>query len=75
MQEDWARSLRDQCKAAAVPFFFKQWGEWLPAMCDGAEGDGQQLNCSDAPVRVGKHAAGSLLACVEHKQFPEVNHG
>ena len=73
MQEDWARSLRDQCKAAVVPFFFKQWGEWLPAMCDGAEGDGQQLNCSDAPVRVGKHAAGSLLDGVEHKQFPEVN--
>lgn len=27
---DWARSIRDQCKAAGVPFFFKQWGEWLP---------------------------------------------
>lgn len=22
----WARSLRDQCKKANVPFFFKQWG-------------------------------------------------
>lgn len=22
----WVRSLRDQCAAAAVPFFFKQWG-------------------------------------------------
>lgn len=27
---DWFRSLRDQCAAAGVPFFFKQWGEWLP---------------------------------------------
>ena len=27
---DWLRSLRDQCTAAGVPFFFKQWGEWLP---------------------------------------------
>ncbi len=27
---DWARSLRDQCKEAGVPFFFKQWGEWSP---------------------------------------------
>lgn len=26
MHPDWARGLRDQCKAAAVPFFFKQWG-------------------------------------------------
>ena len=25
---DWARSLRDQCRVAGVPFFFKQWGEW-----------------------------------------------
>ena len=30
MNPDWARSLRDQCVAASVPFFFKQWGEWLP---------------------------------------------
>jgi protein gp37 len=29
MHPDWARSLRDQCKSSAVPFFFKQWGEWL----------------------------------------------
>lgn len=28
MHPDWARSLRDQCKDANVPFFFKQWGEW-----------------------------------------------
>ncbi len=27
---DWVRSLRDQCAAAGVPFFKKQWGEWLP---------------------------------------------
>lgn len=31
MHPDWARSLRDQCRAASVPFFFKQWGEWVPA--------------------------------------------
>ena len=24
MDLDWARSLRDQCQAAGVPFFFKQ---------------------------------------------------
>ncbi len=28
MHPEWARSLRDQCRAAGVPFFFKQWGEW-----------------------------------------------
>lgn len=30
MHPDWARSLRDQCQAAGVPFLFKQWGEWCP---------------------------------------------
>ena len=30
MHPDWARSLRDQCHAAGVAFFFKQWGEWAP---------------------------------------------
>ena len=28
MHPEWARSLRDQCQAAGVPYFFKQWGEW-----------------------------------------------
>lgn len=30
MHPEWARSLRDQCEAAGVKFFFKQWGEWAP---------------------------------------------
>lgn len=30
MHPDWVRSIRDQCKDAGVPFFFKQWGEWYP---------------------------------------------
>lgn len=30
MHPDWARSLRDQCQAAGVSFFFKQHGEWAP---------------------------------------------
>lgn len=29
MHPDWARSLRDQCVSAGVPFFFKQHGEWV----------------------------------------------
>lgn len=29
MHPDWARSLRDQCTVAGVPFFFKQWGEYV----------------------------------------------
>lgn len=30
MHPSWARSLRDQCTEAAIPFLFKQWGEWSP---------------------------------------------
>lgn len=30
MHPDWVRSIRDQCAAAGVPFFFKQWGAWVP---------------------------------------------
>jgi protein gp37 len=26
MNPDWARDLRDQCRRAKIPFFFKQWG-------------------------------------------------
>lgn len=28
MHPEWARSMRDQCASADVPFFFKQWGNW-----------------------------------------------
>ena len=36
MNPDWARSLRDQCAEAGVPFFFKQWGSWEPVARSGA---------------------------------------
>ena len=26
MAKDWVLSIRDLCKSAQVPFFFKQWG-------------------------------------------------
>jgi protein gp37 len=26
MRREWVASIRDECRAAAVPFFFKQWG-------------------------------------------------
>ncbi|SRR5258707_8044172 len=30
MHPDWGRSMRDQCHAADIAFFFKQWGCWSP---------------------------------------------
>lgn len=38
MHPDWARSLRDQCAAAGVPFLFKQHGEWAPGSGDFGAG-------------------------------------
>jgi protein gp37 len=34
MRPDWARSVRDQCQSAGVPFFFKGWGRHLPSLKD-----------------------------------------
>lgn len=39
MALEWARDVRDQCSASAVPFFFKQWGGRTPK-AGGRELDG-----------------------------------
>lgn len=85
MHLDWARSLRDQCQAAGVPFFFKQWGEWLPTIRDGdtvklvfeigAPHGPIQPAFLDWPdgagsARVGKKAAGRRLDGRTHDEFP-----
>lgn len=73
MHPDWARSLRDQCATAGVPFLFKQWGEWRPAIL-GEGAIGNQLKWADGSVsmRVGKKMAGRLLDGAQHDAFPEV---
>lgn len=82
MHPDWARSLRDQCAAAGVPFLFKQWGEWLPGSQArdvgnqisqvGACNRGWKWDNGTHSWRIGKKAAGRLLDGVEHNGFPEV---
>lgn len=79
---DWFRSLRDQCAAAGVAFFFKQWGEWAPA-ADGdrcislggrnmpnLEPHGTNGDGSARIARVGKKLAGALLDGREHRERP-----
>jgi protein gp37 len=77
MHPAWARSVRDQCQAAGVPFFFKQWGEWAPHN----EGSKYRQHCwnSGSSIRdlvvsshVGKKAAGRLLDGREYNELPEV---
>ena len=72
MHPDWARSLRDQCAVAKVPFFFKQWGEWAPAGTRIVEGKEMVMMGGEAFYRSGKRAAGRLLDGREHSEFPEV---
>lgn len=73
MHPDWARSLRDQCVAADVPFFFKQWGDWAPQQAFDGHYDhhaGNRCHAFDAAGqippetllwRVGKKNAGRML--------------
>ena len=53
MHPNWARSLRDQCAAAGVAFFFKQWGEWR-SICQGDDGWWQYLYKSSRAGRDAK---------------------
>jgi protein gp37 len=67
MRPDWARSLRDQCVAAGVPFFFKQFGEYAPQQ---AINEPPHFAGGEGIVRVGKIAAGRQLDGREWNQFP-----
>lgn len=75
MNPDWARFLRDQCRAASVAFHFKQWGHWRPEtnnmeirarriILAGISGDPITL------VRLGKKAAGRELDGRTWDDFP-----
>jgi protein gp37 len=45
MHPAWARSVRDQCVAEGVPFFFKQWGQYQPrGGLDGEAYEGWAVN-------------------------------
>ena len=48
MHIDWAREIRDACRAQKVAFFFKQWGGFRPKS-GGRELDGREWN--DMPLR------------------------
>ena len=52
MHPQWARDLRDQCKAAGVPFFFKQHGAWAP-ICGMTE---DQIDACYHPAPEGSEA-------------------
>jgi len=49
MKKDWVLSIRDQCRSAGVPFFFKQWGG-LRKRIAGRDLDGRPYD--EAPFNV-----------------------
>lgn len=61
MHPGWVRSLRDQCAAAGVPYFLKQWGEWGLAVDHAGQ---------ETMMKLGKHSTGAVLDGREHKEFP-----
>jgi len=85
MHPDWVRSLRDQCLAAGVPFFFKTWGEWMPFTpseddgwwpvfpIDFPDGNIRAINIDTATraYRVGRRRAGRELDGRTWEEVPE----
>jgi protein gp37 len=85
MNPEWAKSIRDQCEAAKVPFFFKQWGNWKYSGGNSRKeniGDwkgekrdtiGMDAGANDGVhvmVNVGKKKAGRELEGKIHNGYP-----
>ena len=69
MKEEWVLSIREQCKAARVAFFFKQWG----GVRKKAAGRTLQGRTHDAiPKRVGNPTLPSALRL---RQASEIENG
>lgn len=83
MHPAWARQVRDDCRKAGVPFFFKQHGAWSP-IDYRVKGENLSIKFNlgkneflfteptvQNMVRVGKHAAGHVLDGQIIQQFPD----
>jgi protein gp37 len=70
MHPDWARTLRDECSFIGLPFFFKQWGEFVSVSMEA--GPGQHFTFPNGATvrRLGKKAAGRALDGIEYSEFP-----
>lgn len=82
MHPDWVRNIQKQCVEQKVPFFFKQWGEYIhctqgdfentPIVVIKHRAVGISTASPDFFFKVGKKKSGSLLDGKEYKEFPEV---
>lgn len=77
---DWFRLMRAQCEESNVPFFFKQWGEWVDYKNSHilTQITGEYLKYEKyeksfyTMYKIGKAKAGRLLDNVEHLAFPSL---
>lgn len=78
MHPKWVRGIRDQCQAAAIPFFFKQWGEWQQVQRTLADDHISRhkhkysFDSDTVVVKVGKRKAGRLLDGREWNEYPSM---
>jgi len=69
MDPEWARTLRNDCHDAGVPFFFKQRGAYVP--CGQMVADGSLwTNGSNSSLLTTKGFAGRYLDGVHHDGMP-----
>ena len=82
MHPEWVRGIRDQCRNADVPFFFKQWGEYAPSILGDTpmpdhlpDSAGYYFDSPHPPGKVwkfGKEAAGNVLDGKIWQEFPSL---
>lgn len=81
LSPEWVNFLRYQCTEAEMPFFFKQWGEWVhSSQADFSASPFAALASRNAmyhvwgdgtrSYRLGKKAAGRLIDGKEHLELP-----
>lgn len=71
MASDWVRSIRDLCLDYKIPFFFKQWGEYIPKD-QIIDYDKSDLYAKMDFIKQGKKHTGNILDGVVYNQFPQV---
>jgi protein gp37 len=67
---DWARSLRDQCAKSGAAFFWRQWGEHIPAA--GVEAGAAKAPANMTWERIGARPSSRTLDGVFHEAYPAI---
>lgn len=75
MHSDWACTLQYQCEIYDVPFFFKQWGEWvnIDELPDGVVYENAAVHYwpdLTPSWRVGRKKAPKTLKGIQYLEFP-----